>query len=145
MDNSTNGKPKSVVLSARVDAESYDGFRRCVETEGLTPSGCIRDAIQSMMEKARIETAKAEAAKNKWPWWTPIVVTLGVLAVTRILTQLQAAQATSKPVGYGPATRLLRRDLNPPGFLTSKPSSDNRDGSDSSAGAGVADGAGPQA
>ncbi len=140
-----NGKPtaRTVVLSARVDAESYDGFRHCLEVEGQTVSGSIRDAIESAIEAARVRRAAAEAAAEKksqeWPWWWPIAATFAGLALARFVEGLNDKSATSRPVGYGRATRLLRRDLHPPGSPV-RPSSDGRDGGDSSAGATVADG-----
>ncbi|GAI70533.1 unnamed protein product [marine sediment metagenome] len=47
------GEGRSSVLSVRVDNETYDGFRRCVEAEGGTVSASIRDAMESFLDRAR--------------------------------------------------------------------------------------------
>ncbi len=47
------GEGRSSVLSVRVENETLDGFRRCVEAEGGTVSGSLRDAIESLLDGAR--------------------------------------------------------------------------------------------
>jgi hypothetical protein len=44
---------RSKIISARVDAETYDGYRRCLEQDGQTVSASIRDAIECAIENAQ--------------------------------------------------------------------------------------------
>ncbi|MBA7547146.1 hypothetical protein ES705_39548 [subsurface metagenome] len=110
--DAVNGRG-SMVMSVRVDRETYDGFKKCVETEGQTASGSIRAALESMLEAARIKTAAAEATAKKkadeWPWWWPLAATFITIAVVRILSSLNDAESKAGLAGYRPAQRYLRR------------------------------------
>jgi len=47
------GEGRSSVLSVRLDNETLDGYRRCVEAEGGTVSSSVRDAIEWALDRAR--------------------------------------------------------------------------------------------
>ncbi len=102
-----------MVLSVRVDRETHDGFKKCVETEGQTVSGSIRDGIESMLEAARVRTAAAEATAEKksqeWPAWWPLAAVFGGIALVRFTSWLKDREAKAGLVGYAPAHRYLRR------------------------------------
>ncbi|MBA7547443.1 hypothetical protein ES705_39865 [subsurface metagenome] len=110
-EQSTDGR--GMVLSVRVDRETYNGFKKCVETEGQTASGSIRDGIESMLEGARIRAAAAEAAAEKksqeWPAWWPLAAALIAIAGVRFASWLKDREAKAGLVGYAPAHRYLRR------------------------------------
>jgi predicted DNA-binding protein len=104
---------RGMVLSVRVDRETYDGFKKCVETEGQTASGSIRDGIESMLEAVRVRAAAAEAAAEKksqeWPAWWPLAAVFGGIALARLASWLKDREAKAGLVGYAPAHRYLRR------------------------------------
>ncbi len=59
MSSYRNGKrSRNVVLGVRLDAETLDGFRRCVEVDGGTMSSVVRDAIESAMNHAQVKAGE---------------------------------------------------------------------------------------
>ncbi|GAI64405.1 unnamed protein product [marine sediment metagenome] len=104
----------SMVLGVRVDRETYDGYKTCVETDGQTVSGSIRDAIESVLERTRIETAKRQAAAEKkaaeWPWWWGLVGTLVVIGLAKYLESIDKTKSPAALAGYGHATDAISVD-----------------------------------
>ncbi|GAI84833.1 unnamed protein product [marine sediment metagenome] len=66
MSSYRNGKrSRDAVLGVRLDAETLDGFRRCVELNGGTTSAVMRDAIECVLDgERRRENGDLEDAED---------------------------------------------------------------------------------